>query len=106
MGTRVETEVEMIYLLALSGTVAAVLAAVVWTIAAAFREEHLVMMHWRDAGTMFLERAEHGRYETCEPRQLPGAVWRFAGLKVRASRAQLRARATERRHVLFHPHKA
>jgi hypothetical protein len=105
-GNELERRSEMIYLLALSGSGASVLAAVVWTTVLAFRDEHVVALHWRDRGVMFLERAAGGRYETCGPAQLPGAVWRYSGLRVRGAFAQVRGRAAERRHVLFHPHKA
>jgi hypothetical protein len=96
----------MIYLLALSGSVAVLVAAVVWSTVLAVRDEHLLVLHWRDAGVMFLERAAEGRYQTCEPFQVPGAILRYGGMRLRVALAQTRGDEAARRHVLFHPHKA
>jgi hypothetical protein len=87
---------------------AMLLAGAVFGAVSAVRDEHLVVLHWSAAGTVFLEKVADGRYEARRPLELPLAVGRYLSSRVRAlgeARLQVAA-ASPRRHVLFPAHKA
>ena len=97
----------MIYLLVSLAACAALAAAALLAVSAV-RDEHLLMLYWNRAGTIFLEKGADGRYEGRAGWQLPAVVVRYGALRVRAamgSRLQPQPAAV-RRHVLFHAHKA
>ncbi|MDB4949062.1 MAG: hypothetical protein JWM27_1711 [Gemmatimonadetes bacterium] len=98
----------MIYLLGVIAFGAAIVAAAGYAAALAFRDEHLLVLHWRDAGTVFLERTVDGRYTGRAPASLPAAVARYAVGRARGAWAASRTgeAAPARRHVLFTAHKA
>jgi|GEM_PF-2831024 len=47
----------------------------------AFRSEHLMAFRHRGRALLLFERDTAGRYRLIDPLQLPGAVWRFLGMR-------------------------
>jgi hypothetical protein len=97
----------MIYLF-VGIVVCAVLAGATLAVMSAMRDEHLLVLHWSAAGTVFLEKNAEDRYEGIRPVELPMAVGRYVTGRVRGgvSRRLAAATAGTRRHVLFPAHKA
>ena len=72
----------------------ALVATIVAATAAAFRAEHLVVLHWEQAGTFLLEHVGRGRYEKIPPAAAPRAVARFVGRRTAFAWITTRRRAS------------
>jgi hypothetical protein len=101
-------EVDMIYLLVSFAACAALVGAAALLTVSAVRDEHLLMLYWTRAGTVFLEKGADGRYEGRAPWELPAVVARYAYGRLRtAMGARLQPQpARVRGHMLSHAHKA
>jgi hypothetical protein len=60
---------------------------------AAFRAEHLVVLHWEKAGTFLLEHVRGGRYELIPPAAAPLALARFVRRRTLYATISIRRRA-------------
>lgn len=60
-----------------------VLGLLGWSLAAAVRSRHLLLLYWRDAGLFVFERGEGREYVRLAVWQLPLAAARFAAAALR-----------------------
>lgn len=75
-------------------------AVVAWLARETFRDEHLLVLRFRRAGTWLLEHQGGGRYHSIRQGQLPGAVARYARTRLAAEGERIARRLRE---LLAHP---